>query len=83
MKRTLMILVVALATTLSMAAQGRGRGGQMHSAAPMHSNAPAGTPHASVDRDTGRDRAADVGQGKKNGLAKQQTRKHHKRSNHN
>ena len=29
-----------------------------------HSNAPAGTPAASADRDKGQDRAADVGQGK-------------------
>jgi len=42
-----------------------------------HSNAPAGTPAASSDRDFGRDRAEDVGNGKKKGL----TKKHHHASN--
>jgi hypothetical protein len=32
-------------------------------------NAPLGTPHASVDRDTGRDRASDVGRGRKSGFS--------------
>lgn len=36
------------------------------------SNAPAGTPHASSDRDFGRDRAEDVGNGKKKGVAKKE-----------
>jgi hypothetical protein len=35
-----------------------------------HSNAPAGTPAASTDRDKGQDRAADVGQGKDKGHKK-------------
>jgi hypothetical protein len=43
------------------------------------SNAPAGTPHASSDREFGKDRAADVGRGKQRGLEKdsvaQNTRK--------
>jgi hypothetical protein len=35
-----------------------------------HSNAPAGTPAASKDRDTGTARAADVGKGKKKSTRK-------------
>ena len=56
------------------AAPGTGRGAstRVETANPgsVHSNAPAGTPAASADRDFGRDRAEDVGRGKKKGLKK-------------
>ncbi len=73
MRRTLTIATLTGLLALGAFAQGRGRG-----QAPMRSNAPAGTPHASADRDHGRDRAADVGQGKKEGLSK----KHRNRGKH-
>lgn len=75
MKQSLMICSLCLFTALSLGAQGRGRGSggaapPMRSNSPNTSNAPAGTPHASPDRDFGRDRAADVGRGKQTGLDK-------------
>ena len=82
------ILFVSLAVvplTLPPAeAQGRGRNqgrsqGMMSNPATIRSNAPLGTPHASIDRDKGRDRAADAGRGKKSGLTKQNSRKHSRR----
>ena len=44
--------------------------------AATHSDAPAGTPAASADRDKGRDRAEDVGKGKDKGHKK--NKKHEK-----
>jgi len=56
-------------------AQGHGRSQAAGSPGAAHSNAPAGIPAASRDRDHGKQRAQDVGRGKKKGLTKQ---KHHK-----
>src|SRR5205823_3093471 len=67
MNRKLTLLLVAVMTTVGVHAQGRGRGQVPPPSSPgnVHSNAPAGTPSASADRDFGRDRASDVGKGKK------------------
>ena len=60
---------LAFVLTIGAQAQGRGRSqGQIRSQGSGHSNAPAGTPAASSDRDFGRERAEDVGRGKKVGL---------------
>ncbi len=89
MRKSLMICSLCLFTALSLGAQGRGRGHAsappMRSNSPNTSNAPAGTPHASPDRDFGRDRAEDVGRGKQLGLekdtsAKQKSHKHKKKN---
>ena len=79
MRKLIWIAGVILGTALLLPAQGRGRGGGM-GAAPgaMHSNAPAGTPSASGDRDLGRQRAEDAGRGKQNGQHKTRARKSHK-----
>jgi hypothetical protein len=81
MKTALGISTLMLLTSLNLGAQGRGQshglglGASPHanmalsSQGSIHSNAPAGTPSASRDRDTGRDRASDVGKGKKKGLS--------------
>ena len=63
MKHILAISSCMFIFFVSAHAKGKGQ-----SQAPTHSNAPAGTPHASADRDHGRDRAEDVGRGKKVGL---------------
>jgi hypothetical protein len=63
MKRILAISSCVLIFFVAADAKDKGQ-----SKAPIHSNAPAGTPHASADRDLGRDRAEDVGRGKKVGL---------------
>ena len=60
MRKALGVLVLG---TISILAQG-------HKAATTHSNAPAGKPAASTDRDKGTDRASDVGKGKHKGLVK-------------
>jgi hypothetical protein len=44
------------------------------SRSPNTSNAPAGTPHASPNREFGRDRAAEVGRGEQRGLEKDSVR---------
>ena len=68
------LLGLWLGSTLALATPGPGRksgfpgGGR----SPQHSNAPG-----TADRDLGRDRAMDVGQGKKEGLKKE--KKHHKK----
>ena len=66
MKKLITISAIAALMVTGGLAQGRGA---------AHSNAPAGTPAASRDRDHGKQRAQDVGRGKKKGLKKQ---KHHK-----
>ncbi len=68
MKKALGLLALGI---VSLAAQGQ-------RSATTHSNAPAGTPAASTDRDKGTDRASDVGKGKHKGLAKT----HKKQSKH-
>ena len=76
MKRALAALCISLLPTLTLGAQGRGHGSNPKGQAPVtspgskHSNAPTGTPATSADRDFGRDRAEDVGRGKKKGLHK-------------
>ena len=78
MKTMIIVTGMALLMALGANAQGRGRsrgiGGPApampgmsngRSSATVHSNAPG-----SIDRDKGRDRAADVGKGHKKGLAK-------------
>ena len=79
MRKGLVISSFLLLADLSLGAQGHGRGG---AAAPgsKHSNAPVGTPAASSDRDKGRDRAEDVGKGKKKGLNEHKSR--HKKDRH-
>src|SRR5260370_15436648 len=67
MRHVIAVLTLALLSALSLSAQ-RGGGRQMSPPrmsmpGSMHSNAPMGTPSATVDRDFGRNRAADVGQG--------------------
>jgi hypothetical protein len=77
MKRTIAIFSATLLAAFTLSAQGRGHGaapagGPQHtSSGGVHTNAPAGTQAASADRDFGRDRAEDVGRGKKKGLKKQ------------
>ena len=92
MKKTVSIAAALILAAVSMNAQGQGKG-RGHAGSPpapsapqnTHSNAPAGTPHAGLDPDHGRDRAEDVGKGKKRGLKKQTLPKKHfgspKRSN--
>ncbi len=73
------IVMVCLFAAVAVSAQGRGSGKGAGSAAsrgmaqPYSSNAPAGTPHASKNRELGTDRAVDAGTGKKTGLDKQKT----------
>jgi hypothetical protein len=68
--------ILALAATLLMTTafgapgNGKAKGHQTGNTPANVSNAPVGTPHASVDRDLGRDRAVDVGKGRKKGLKK-------------
>ena len=70
------IAVSSLALILALSVQAKGR---PNSQPPMHNNAPAGTPHASADRDHGKDRAEDVGRGKKVGL---DSKKHNNKGKH-
>ena len=72
MKRVILILSFALTTSLAAGAQGKGPATPPGAA---RSNAPAGTPAASKDRDKGTARAEDVGEGKKKGLSKSKTTK--------
>src|SRR5262245_17603128 len=64
MRRTIAVTASLLLISAGFQAQGKGRA-SAHTQAPSHSNAPAGTPHASNDRDFGKERAEDVGRGKK------------------
>jgi len=81
---SLLILLALSASTIR--AQGRGAGPSLggniatapRSQGSTRSNAPSGTPAASADRDTGRDRAEDVGKGKKKGLDKNPAQKKNK-----
>lgn len=67
MRRMIAVSTSVLLLSVGLQAQGKGRA-SVHTQAPAHGNAPAGTPHASADRDLGKDRAEDVGRGKKAGL---------------
>ena len=62
MRKGLSICGVLVLAALSLSAQQKG--------ATTHSNAPANRSVASSDRDTGTDRASDVGKGKHKGLTK-------------
>jgi hypothetical protein len=80
MKKICLVASFSLIALVNANAQGKG-----HSGGPVpgvshvpggltpgatHSNAPAGTPAASRDRDKGKDRAEDVGKGKDRGHKK-------------
>jgi hypothetical protein len=67
MKRMIFVLSFALLSALSAGAQVKS---QSTTPGAAHSNAPAGTPAASTDRDKGAVRADDAGKGKKKGLKK-------------
>ena len=81
MRKGFSICTILTLASLSLAAQGhRPPSGSVPGS--THSNAPSG-PAAGADRDTGKDRAADVGKGKKEGLEgdqgkKKGHKKHHK-----
>ena len=73
MKTICLVAVLSLIASVNASSQGKGPNhgsvpgvshapGGLTPGAP-HSDAPAGTPAASGDRDKGRDRAADVGKG--------------------
>jgi hypothetical protein len=66
MRKPLAVAIFLLLAPLAFGAQ-HGRATTTGSA---HSNAPARSTSASSDRDKGKDRAADVGKGKKKGLKK-------------
>ena len=82
MNKPLAFATFVLLGSLTVWAQGSGQGrGSGRGPAPsshppvtnpgsLHSNAPAGTPAAAADRVHGRERAEDVGKGKKKGLEK-------------
>jgi hypothetical protein len=72
MKRMILVLSFALVSALSAGAQGKSPSTTSGAA---HSNAPAGTPAASKDRDKGTARAEDVGKGKKKGVSKSKKEK--------
>jgi hypothetical protein len=70
-KTVILIFAMLAAGVANVAAQRHGQGRPMGSVpGAMHSNAPARSRAASADRDKGNQRAADVGKGKKKGLAK-------------
>ena len=73
MRTSLGISTLVLLAALNLGAQGRGHaGGGGQSPSPViggiHSNAPANSPAATPDRDFGKNRAEDAGQGRKKGL---------------
>ena len=69
--RRLYFTAIALAFgAISLAAQGKGKAVGQSPARTQESNAPARTPHGTIDRDFGRDRAEEVGR-EKTGLDKQ------------
>jgi hypothetical protein len=71
MKRTACTAVALVLGVFSLAAQGKGKATGHSPAQAKESNAPARTPNGTTDRDFGRDRAEEVGKGKKTGLDKQ------------
>ncbi len=71
--RRLMVVALAIGASFGVASAQRGDPPATNPGA-EHSNAPAGTPAASRDRDTGTNRADDVGDGKKEGLKKNRTK---------
>ena len=71
MKKLTIILTIAVLTAVTAGAQERGRGAGT-SASAVHSNAPTST-----NRDKGKNRAEDVGRGKKKGLTKTRHSRHH------
>jgi hypothetical protein len=73
MKKSLAICTVLLLTPLAFGAQH----GRATTTGSTRSNAPARATAASSDRDEGKDRAADVGKGKKKGLIKHTSTKNH------
>jgi hypothetical protein len=81
MKKLSIASTVLVFSAAILGAQGKHGGGgpPMHTASVQHSNAPAGTPKASADRDLGRSRAEDVGKGEKKGLQKNVSRQKSKR----
>jgi len=72
MKRIILLVSFALLSALSAGAQGKT---QSTTPGAAHSNAPAGTPGASTDRDKGTARASDVGKAKKKGEKKSSKKK--------
>jgi hypothetical protein len=72
MKRMIILFSFALVAATNAGAQGKSPSTTPGAA---HSNAPAGTPAASKDRDKGTARAEDVGKGKKKGLKKSKNQK--------
>jgi hypothetical protein len=72
-RKGLVISSFLLLAALSFGAQGHGRGKVAVNPGTRHSNAPSGKPAASSDRDKGKNRAEDVGKGKKKGLNKHDT----------
>jgi len=72
MKRMIFVLSFALLSALTAGAQVKT---QNTTPGVAHSNAPAGTPAASKDRDKGTARADDVGKGKKKGVKKSKNSK--------
>ncbi len=70
MRKTLIGLVILTLPALTMG-QGRGRGpAPQMSQGIAHSNAPMNSPAASPNRELGKQRASDVGKGKKKGVTK-------------
>jgi hypothetical protein len=75
MRKTLIGLVIFSLPVLTMA-QGRGRGPAPNmNQGSMHSNAPMNSPAASPNREFGKQRASDVGKGKKKGITKPKNQK--------
>lgn len=78
MKKLMALVLLTGLVSLPLSAQRRGRGGgpsgppATAGRSSEHSNAPAGTPAWSGERDFGSQRAAESGKGKKKGLNKNQ-----------
>ena len=80
MKKICLIASFSLIALVNASAQGKGHTGRPvpgvnhvpsgSTPGAIHSDAPAGTPAASSDRDKGKDRAEDVGKGKDKGHKK-------------
>jgi hypothetical protein len=78
-RKGLVISSFLLLAALSFGAQGHGRGKVVVNPGTRHSNAPSGKPAASSDRDQGKNRAEDVGKGKKKGLNKHASKHKHQK----